>query len=526
MDLFAESPNPVFRHISAAIVNLLPNRRRPERLMRSKARPRLQLRTIILAACAALWTWLVVTRSVAAYLADAAPQSALWLSPGQPEALLNLADRALNAARSESVSSGDVDGSEKTDPQASVPNQSPEQSSGPGNLAAAAKTVGDSRDFSNAFAVVDQNPSVDLPTLRAAVISALLEEPLNARALRILGQLAETAKDDASAVRYMEAAARLSLHEAFAVYWLMHRSAVEGDYKTALYYADALMRTEPNFATYAVPVVAHFANEKASSSAVNALLASNPPWRSLFFRLLPQSVTDARTPLDLLLALKNSPTPPTYDDMSVYMSLLVQHKLYDLAYYTWLQFLPLDQLRSAGFLFNGNFDVTPSGMPFDWMIKQGAGVAIDIVPRSDKTGGRALEVDFLYGRVDYHSVSELVLLAPGTYQFNGQYSGEIIGPRGLKWRVVCASDSHTRIGESPMIIGTASAWKETGFTFTVPPTDCPAQYVELDLDARMASEQLVSGSLLFDELKIARVARPPNSPEAAPSTVPPQVNGG
>ena len=222
-------------------------------------------------------------------------------------------------------------------------------------------------------------------------------------------------------------------------------------------------------------------------------------------------MTDARTPLDLLISLKTTSTPPTSDEIARYLDALITHKFYDLAYYTWLQFLPPEQLSSAGLLFNGNFEVAPSGMPFDWVITQGSGVTIDIVPRPDKNNERALLVDFLYGRVDYHSVFQLVVLAPGTYQFNGQYSGTIVGPRGLKWRIVCANESNTRIGESPMITGTTPTWKKSDFTFTVPAAGCSAQYVRLDLDARMASEQLVSGSMLFGDLSISRVTNEQDS---------------
>ena len=485
--------------------------------MTTKSRPRLQLRTIILAACAALLTWLVVTRSLAAYLAEAAPQSALWLSPGQPEALVNLADRSLNSTRtkSETESSSDVanqapsqqnsDDADKTDVSAAV-DQSPQRNNSPLKPANAAKGAADFRNMSDAFAVVDQDASVDLAALHAEVVSALLQEPLNARALRILGQLAEIAKDDASALRFIKAAARLSLHESIAVYWLMHRSAIAGDYKTALYYADALIRAEPNFATYAVPVLAHFAEDKASSNAVKSLLASNPSWRYQFFSLLPQSVTDARTPLTLLLALRSDPVPPTVDEIKPYLDFLIAHQFYSLAYYTWLQFLPLDELSHAALLHNGSFEGMPSGLPFDWQITQGTGVTIDVVPRPDQRSGHALMVDFQYGRVDYHSVSELVMLAPGTYQFNGEYKGSLVGPRGMKWRIVCANG--TVSGESSMITGLGSNWKNLAFTFTVPATNCPAQYVRLDLDARMASEQLISGSILFDQLQISRVAKP------------------
>ena len=198
--------------------------------------------------------------------------------------------------------------------------------------------------------------------------------------------------------------------------------------------------------------------------------------------------------------------PPTSNEIAPYVKFLLARKLYDLAYYTWLQFLPVDELREAGLLFNGNFDVVPSGLPFDWVINQGSGVTVEIIPNPDSNGKHALQVDFAYGRVDYDSVRQLVMLAPGTYEFKGRYKGQLLGPRGLKWRIVCASGP--TIEESSMIIGMMPSWRTVAFTFTVPATDCRAQYVRLDLDARMASEQLVSGSMLFDELRISRVANP------------------
>jgi hypothetical protein len=98
-----------------------------------------------------------------------------------------------------------------------------------------------------------------------------------------------------------------------------------------------------------------------------------------------------------------------------------------------------------------------------------------------------------------------LVLAPGDYQFGGKYKGELLGPRGLNWRLVCAEAVNKPIGESPVISGISSTWKDVGFTFTVPATGCHAQYVRLDLDARTASEQLITGSMLFDELQISRI---------------------
>ena len=65
--------------------------------MKIKALPEIRLLTVIFAVSAMILTWLVVSRSLSAYLAEVAPQSAIWLSPRQPEALVNLADRSLNS---------------------------------------------------------------------------------------------------------------------------------------------------------------------------------------------------------------------------------------------------------------------------------------------------------------------------------------------------------------------------------------------------------------------------------------------
>jgi tetratricopeptide (TPR) repeat protein len=471
---------------------------------------RLRSRAVVLTVSALILAWLVVSRSFAAFLADAAPQAALWINGRQPEALVNLADQELNVA---DATRANTIAADKTSRQRENALDTTKPSS------ATAIRFGENLDKTfSAFETVGRNQSINRPILpenataiRMWAINALLNEPLNARALRILGQLAEAEDDDANALKSMQAANRLSLHETFAAYWLLRKAVQSRDYKAAIYFADALLRTNPGNGAFVVPVLAQVGEEKDGAPLVKAVLASNPPWREEFISMLPGSVTDARTPLNFLLALRTNPVPLTTGEIEPYLDLLVTHKLYGLAYYTWLQFLPPDELRQVGLLFNGGFEVAPSGVPFDWKIVPGSGVTIDIVSRPDNPGERALLIDFEFGRVDYHSVTELVMLAPGTYQFNGEYKGALVGPRGLKWRIVCADGTVTNGGESPVVNGTTSNWKAITFTFTIPDKDCVAQYVRLDLDARMASEQLVSGSVLFGKLRISRMAGPSSS---------------
>ncbi len=405
------------------------------------------LRAILLAVLAAILTWEITSKTVAAYLAEGAPEQALLIRAQQPTAKINLADQRLS--------------------------QSP-----------------------------DSDPAAN-EEIRELIESALLGDPINAAALRIVGQLADRMHDEARAWQFMQTAARYSMNESFAVAWMVDRSFEKKDYESALYYADVLLRTRPQLINYVVPTLAQIAENKAASGMLGKLLSGNPPWRGQFFGALPGNVVDARTPLDLLAAVKESPNPPTADDLRGYLNFLIGHKFYPLAYYAWLQFLPAEQLTSLGLLFNGHFETTPSGLPFDWVIMPGTGVTIDVAPAPDREGGRALVVAFELGRVDFGGVTQLIMLAPGKYELHGQYTGEIVGPRGLKWRVTCAGGS--MVGESAMIAGRTSAWKDIEFNFTVQGADCPAQYLHLDLDARMSSEQFASGTLWFDDLRITRL---------------------
>jgi hypothetical protein len=411
-------------------------------------------RTVLLIGLGALLTWLVISRSLVAFLATGAPEAALWLSPRDPEALLTLAERRLGLA-------GPLDASRS-------------------HLADAA-----TRD-----------------EIRALAETALVGDPLNARALRVLGQVALAAGDRPRAMAYLEKAARHSIHESAVLSWLMRAHYERMEYAAALYYADALLRTRNEAVADVLPLLGRMAETPDAVDALTSLLASNPPWRPGFLRVLPRVVSDARTPLKVLLPLRQTPTPPSLADIREYVGLLVQHRFYEIASYTWLQFLPPEQLSGAGFLFNGGFEHTPSGLPFDWQIHGGTGFTASIVSVPDAPGQRALHVEMGPGRVEFGGVTQVLLLGPGSYRLSAKHRGELAGPRGLVWRLSCLGGAS--IGQTAMVLGATPQWKELELAFTVPETECRAQQLALALDARMPSEQLVSGSVWYDELQVSR----------------------
>ena len=306
---------------------------------------------------------------------------------------------------------------------------------------------------------VSRIPDIAAPNLgerergqvRAMAETALSHDPLNARALRILGQLADASGDDAKATKLMQAAAHRSLSETAAVYWMMRRSLQNKDYASVIAYADIFLRKRPQLIALAVPSLVTLAESSDANArkALNDALRAAPPWRGQFFAALPNSTADARTPLELLLSVKDTASPPATEDLNAYVRVLIAKKFYDLAYYTWLQFLPPDKLAHAGYLTNGSFETVPSGLPFDWVISPGSGVTIDMVARDDASDQHALFLEFGPGRVEFQGVSQILMLPPGDYRMSGKYKGELRGTRGLQWKVTCAGNCARRDWQKP-----------------------------------------------------------------------------
>jgi len=445
-------------------------------------------------------SWLVVSHSFAAYLAQSAPQAALRLRPTESRALLRLADATLSAELNRTGSvPADVAGTKPSSLER--PYRVDDRLRAWADFARRALQTSQSASTKSvaspaSSAAIDPKAAAQIRTWARR---ALASDPLNAQALRILGQLAQ----GDSTAKLMQAAARRSVRESIAIYWLMLKGVETQDYAAGMHYADVLLRTRSNVLPLVLPTLAVAAEHRDASGALKTLLAADPPWRSRFLAALPQNVSDPRTPLELLLAVKDTPAPPTTNELRSYVNYLIKHKLYQVAYYTWLQFLPPEELRGAGFLFNGSFELPPSGLPFDWVFHASSGVTIDITGRADRNDQHALFLDFGDGRITFRGVTQMLMLPAGQYRLTGKYRGAIRGRRGLVWRVACPG-RRAPLGTSSMALGVVPSWKEFDVSFTVPAEGCPAQQLRLALDARSASESLVSGSIWYDELQISR----------------------
>lgn len=459
------------------------------------------VRSLALLACGTGLAWLVVIHSYVAYLAGHDPAKALEIR-SDAVALLNLVEQRIAEPKSGRASSG------LQPPGMSERPGAGETTEDRGGLRAWAERAAKVRPLARSD-VQAASPQPGTEPLRVLLHDALQRDPLSARGYRLLGQVEQSVGSDRSDVaRLMKVAATRSVHETLAVWWLMQAALDDGDIRSAIMHADTILRTQSRLTLPAVQTLSKISQTPEGLAQITRVLAENPPWRSAFLLHWPQYLTDARAPLVPLLALRETKHPPTPAELRGYLNTLMQFRFFDLAYYTWLQFLSPEQLQAATFPFNGSFEHTPSGLPFDWIIPKGVGVAAGLVARADAPNTRVLAIEFGIGRVEFAGVSQTILLPAGSYRFQAAYRAQVAGRRGLVWQLACLNEARTQLGASPMILGTATQWSTIEFDFLVPENGCPAQLVRLHHDARTPSEQLVTGWSFHDDVKITRLDQP------------------
>jgi hypothetical protein len=443
-------------------------------------------RTTGFAIAGLLLVWLILTKSLPYVLAESAPELALWLDPGQPVALLTLANRARAAFVGRPNASADATATASPLPGETANVIEPGRPSAP---VADSMTHAETRDMLRG-------------EIRSLANRIIASDPLNARAFRLL---AETAEEPAQVRALMQEAVKRSRRESLAVFWLMNDSFKRRDFSDVIAKADILLRTREEFTSYVMSYLGEVAAAPEGRRLLVSLLAKKPRWRRPFFNALPNVVQRADTPLNLMLALKDVGSPPSTAELSPYLGSLVSKNIVDTAYNAWLQLMPREKLTSLGLLNNANFTANPSGLPFDWSIMRGQNAVVDFVALHDGSGERALRFGFGAGRVRFPETSQILLLPPGRYRLDGAFRGVIAARRGLRWEIRCMG-AKSSLAETDMIYGHPRSWQDFALDIEMPDRDdCRAQQLRLYHHARSPSEELMSGEILFRGLRLTRL---------------------
>jgi hypothetical protein len=354
--------------------------------------------------------------------------------------------------------------------------------------------------------------AADPDALRGLAERALETTPLESRALRLYGSAAEIGADAAGAERFMALAAARSHRDALVETWLFYRLSRDGRFADALAHADALLRARPSHRDAIGPTLLAYAADPGAVASLVVRLAADPPWRGWYLAALGREVRDPGMVYALLDALKDSGTPPSPAELRPHLDALIAAGLFEQAYLTWIHHLPPDRQRFS-FVYNGDFELPLSGLPFGWSVGTVAGASTRLVSPGFGETGSAVAVTFSGRRVAYRHLRKLMMLPPGRFRLALAARAEgLQNERGMVWRIECAEAGGERLASTPPITG-SFAWRAVTAEFEVPNEACRAQWLTLLVDARAALEEEITGTVAFDDITVERLPPPP--PQAA-----------
>src|SRR5437870_4959498 len=256
--------------------------------------------------------------------------------------------------------------------------------------------------------------SGELSSVEDLARRALLSDPLDSRALSLLGLVAERKGDLARAELLMSLAAARSWRNPAPHFWLFAQAIRRGKFEEALAQSDGLLRVSPQYEATIFPVLTLFGTDPGALAALEGALAANPPWRRSFLVSAVVNGVNDRLMTQLYQSLIHSRQPPTADEMKPYLDRLILAGRFEEAYRDWRATSSPTE-TPVRYPYNANFEAPLDGLPFNWVFDSILGAEIQISEAPDRGNSRAMRVQFSGARARFGRVGQLLLLAPGGY---------------------------------------------------------------------------------------------------------------
>src|SRR5262245_25672069 len=310
------------------------------------------------------------------------------------------------------------------------------------------------------------NSSGELSSVEDLARRALQSDPLDSRALSLLGLVAERKGDLARAETLMSLAAARSWRNPSPHLWLFAQAIRRGKFAEALAQVDGLLRTSPQFEATIFPILTIFGTDPGALAALEGALAANPPWRRWFLGGAIVNGANDRLMTQLYQALIHSRQPPTADEMKPYLDRLILAGRFEEAYQNWRATSPPAE-TPVRFPYNGNFEAPLDGLPFNWVFDSISGAEIRITEPPDRGNSRAMRLEFSGARARFGRVGQLLMLAPGSYELElAVKASSLRAERGPVWQISCA-ETHALLAETKAVTGT-TPWTDVKVKFSVP----------------------------------------------------------
>jgi len=285
-----------------------------------------------------------------------------------------------------------------------------------------------------------------------------------------------------------------------ASYWLRW-----GDLAKGLGFIDMALSKDTLSYKLLFPVILQLLEQPESSFLIEGMLRPERTWVAPFLVYALGNTKNFDLVRAVVARYESSQSETTQRVRDALVRRLQRENLWVDAYFDWLSFLSDEQIRHAGYVFNGDFEVSPLAGGFDWIIGKAQGVEAEINTAAGVGGSSALSVRFMGLKTPFKHVFQYMVLSPGAYSLLGKVKlDDLRAFKGVRWVVSCKEGGRT-LGGTDTFVG-QSGWRGFETTFSVPSAGCPVQLIRLELVGQVALDYQATGSVYFDELIIKRLA--------------------
>lgn len=286
---------------------------------------------------------------------------------------------------------------------------------------------------------------------RVTATRLLEREPLQGQAFRILAAASEREGDQERALQLYQIAVRRAPRDQATRAWLARHFLQQGDYPQALVQIDALLRVAPWRTDKVHPALVQMAQDAVFAKALAQVLRSDPPWRAGVLAALRHPKTGSPLAAGQVMQALQDEGGLSADEYSRWLDGLISQGRWGEAYARWASSANKPGGRLP-LLYNGDFALDPSGTGFDWRRRRVPGVLMEFEPGKE-AGSRIVHLQFLGRRVPNAGLEQALMLAPGRYRMLLRARARAVrSEMGLQWRIACAGPARV-VGRSEALQG-------------------------------------------------------------------------
>lgn len=190
-----------------------------------------------------------------------------------------------------------------------------------------------------------------------------------------------------------------------------------------------------------------------------------------------------------------------------YLDALVEAREYRSAAGIWTQYLGnrARDYPEPNALFNGGFEMEPTGAIFDWRIETEPGVDATLDSNQAHSGKSSLKLHFSGGEnVRYHHVTQTAYANAGRYRFLAFIkTAGITTDEGIRFHIF-AEDPAAKLDVMTEPIGGTTPWTRIEKTFPVP-GDVNLVKVEITRLPSLKFENQIAGDAWIDDASLSRI---------------------